>query len=169
MSGKTTFMRSIGVNLVLAYAGGYCTARRLCVSIMEVCTSMRAEDNVNEGISTFYAELLRIKHIIGVSQKQQPMIALIDEIYTGTNSKDRIFAAKETVRNLSRPYAIILLSTHDFELCDLESDNLVHAKNYYFTEHYDQNQILFDYKIRKGRCQTTNALHLLRMAGILGD
>lgn len=169
MSGKTTFMRSIGVNLVLAYAGGYCTARRLCVSIMEVCTSMRAEDNVNEGISTFYAELLRIKHIIGVSQKQQPMIALIDEIYTGTNSKDRIFAAKETVRNLSRPYAIILLSTHDFELCDLESDKLVHAKNYYFTEHYNQNQILFDYKIRKGRCQTTNALHLLRMAGILGD
>lgn len=169
MSGKTTFMRSIGVNLVLAYAGGYCTARRLCVSIMELCTSMRAKDDVNEGISTFYAELLRIKYIIGVSQKQQPMIALIDEIYTGTNSKDRIFAAKETVRNLSRPYAIILLTTHDFELCDLESDALVQAKNYYFTEHYEQDQILFDYKIRKGRCQTTNALHLLRMAGILGD
>lgn len=167
MSGKTTFMRSIGINLVLAYAGGFCTASSLQVSLMELCTSIRTEDNVNEGISTFYAELLRIRQIMDVSKKQVPMISLIDEIYKGTNSKDRIFAAKETIRNLSKPFAFTLVTTHDFELCDLENDLGMDAKNFYFTEHYKENRILFDYKLREGRCTTTNARYLLRMAGII--
>lgn len=167
MSGKTTFMRSIGVNLVLAYAGGFCTASSMQLSLMNLCTSIRTEDNVNEGISTFYAELLRIKEMIAVSKKQVPMLCLIDEIYKGTNSKDRIFAAKETIRNLSKPYAFTLVTTHDFELCDLEHDIDIDAANYYFTEHYEENKILFDYKLRSGRCTTTNAQYLLRMAGIL--
>lgn len=167
MSGKTTFMRSIGINLVLAYAGGFCTASNLHISIMELCTSIRTVDDVSEGISTFYAELLRIKQMITVSRKQIPMLCLIDEIYKGTNSKDRIYAAKETIRNLSKPYAFTLVTTHDFELCDLENDLDIDAKNYFFTEHYDENRILFDYKLRDGRCTTTNAKYLLRMAGIL--
>lgn len=167
MSGKTTFIRSIGINLALAYAGGFCTAASLRISLMELCTSIRTEDNVNEGISTFYAELLRIRRIIEVSQKQIPMISLIDEIYKGTNAKDRIFAAKETIRNLSKPYAVTLITTHDFELCDLEKDLDIHGKNYHFTEHYKENKILFDYKLKEGRCTTTNARYLLRMAGIL--
>lgn len=124
-------------------------------------------DNVNEGISTFYAELLRIRRMIEVSKKQIPMISLIDEIYKGTNAKDRIFAAKETIRNLSKPYAVMLITTHDFELCDLEKDLDIHGKNYHFTEHYKENKILFDYKLKEGRCTTTNARYLLRMAGIL--
>lgn len=167
MSGKTTFLRSIGINLALAYAGGFCTASGLHVSLMELCTSIRTEDNVNEGISTFYAELLRIKQMIEVSRKQIPMISLIDEIYKGTNSKDRIFAAKETIRNLSKPYAFTMITTHDFELCDLENDLNIDAKNYHFTENYEKNKILFDYKLKNGRCTTTNARYLLRMAGIL--
>ena len=105
--------------------------------------------------------------MIEVSKKQTPMISLIDEIYKGTNAKDRIFAAKETIRNLSKPYAVTLITTHDFELCDLENDAEVDAENYYFTEQYQQDKILFDYKIRKGRCKTTNARYLLQMAGIL--
>ena len=167
MSGKTTFMRSIGINLALAYAGGFCTASNLQVSLMELCTSIRTEDDVNEGISTFYAELLRIKQMIEASRRQIPMISLIDEIYKGTNSKDRIYAAKETIRNLSKPYAFTLVTTHDFELCDLENDIGTEAKNCYFTEYYEGNRILFDYKLRDGRCTTTNARYLLRMAGIL--
>lgn len=167
MSGKTTFIRSIGINLALAYAGGFCTAASLRISLMELCTSIRTEDNVNEGISTFYAELLRIRRMIEVSKKQIPMISLIDEIYKGTNAKDRIFAAKETIRNLSKPYAVTLITTHDFELCDLEKDLDIHGKNYHFTEHYKENKILFDYKLKEGRCTTANARHLLRMAGIL--
>ena len=167
MSGKTTFMRSIGINLVLAYAGGFCTASNLCVSIMEVCTSMRTEDNVNEGISTFYAELLRIKKMIEISSKEIPMISLIDEIYKGTNSKDRIFAAGKTVQKLSRPHGFTILTTHDFELCDLETDLKADAENYHFAEYYENNKIYFDYKLKKGRCTTTNARYLLHMAGIL--
>ena len=167
MSGKTTFMRSIGVNLVLAYAGGYCTAREFCASLMKLHTSMRVQDDVNGGISTFYAELLRIRNMMETSRKKLPMIALIDEIYKGTNSGDRIYAARETVRQLSGPYVLTVLTTHDFELCDLEHDGHADAVNYHFTESYDHNQILFDYKIRRGRCQTTNARYLLRMAGIL--
>ncbi len=169
MSGKTTFMRSIGVNLALAYAGGFCAAQAMRISPMEICTSMRTGDDVNAGISSFYAELLRIKRMIQVSTRRKPMISLIDEIYKGTNSKDRIFAARETVRRLARPYAFTLLTTHDFELCDLENDREADAVNYYFMEHYENNQILFDYKIRKGRCKTANARYLLRMAGILEE
>lgn len=167
MSGKTTFMRSMGVNLALAYAGGFCTASSLRVSLMKLCTSIRTVDDVSGGISTFYAELLRIKQMIEVGRKQIPMIALIDEIYKGTNSTDRIFAAKETIRNLSKPFSFTLVTTHDFELCDLENDIDIDAKNYYFTEYYKENRIFFDYKLREGRCATTNARYLLRMAGIL--
>lgn len=167
MSGKTTFMRSIGINLVLAYAGGFCTASSLRVSPMKLCTSIRTVDDVSEGVSTFYAELLRIRNMIEVSRKQIPMISLIDEIYKGTNSKDRIFAAKETIQTLSKPCAFTLVTTHDFELCDLENDSDTDAKNYYFKEYYQDDQILFDYKLRDGRCTTTNARYLLRMAGIL--
>lgn len=167
MSGKTTFMRSIGINLVLAYAGAYCTASDLCVSYMRLCTSMRTKDNVNEGISTFYAELLRIKKIMEAVREQKPILSLIDEIYKGTNAKDRIFAARETIKNISRPYAYTILTTHDFELCDLENDSHMDAENYYFSEHYCQDKILFDYKIKQGRCTTANARYLLHMAGIL--
>ncbi len=167
MSGKTTFLRSIGVSLILAYAGGYCTALSLRVSRMAVCTSMRTADDINEGISTFYAELLHIQKIIETSKKQAPMIALIDEIYKGTNSKDRVFAAAETVKKLAKPYVLTMLTTHDLELCSMEEDAGVDAANYHFCEHYHKNQILFDYKIRKGKCTTANARYLLQMAGIL--
>ena len=167
MSGKTTFMRSIGVNLVLAYAGGFCTADGLRASCMEICTCMRTADNVSEGISSFYAELLRIQKIVETSKKGQPMLSLIDEIYKGTNSKDRILAAGETVKKLAQPYALTILTTHDLELCELEHDDAIDAVNYYFTEHYDENKILFDYKIRQGRAASSNARFLLHMAGIL--
>lgn len=167
MSGKTTFMRSIGTNLILAYAGGYCTAEKFHVSLMDLYTSIRTEDNVNEGISTFYAEILRIKNMIDAGKIPFPMIAFIDEIYKGTNAKDRIYAAKETVKNLSQPHIFTMLTTHDFELCDLETDARLDAENYYFSEYYEQNKIRFDYIIKKGRCTTTNARYLLRMAGIL--
>lgn len=167
MSGKTTFMRSIGVNLALAYAGGFCTASALSVSLMEICTSMRTADDVSQGISSFYAELLRIKKIMEVSRRQLPMIALIDEIYKGTNSKDRILAARETIKNLAKPHVLTILTTHDLQLCELEQESAIDAVNYYFTETYHQNEIVFDYQIRPGICTTSNAQYLLHMAGIL--
>lgn len=167
MSGKTTFLRSVGISLFLAYAGGPVLAQKFSASRMTVLTSMRVEDSVSEGISNFYAELLRIKEMIRYRNKGKPMLALIDEIYKGTNSRDRILGATETLRRLSGERVLLMVTTHDFELCDLENDPAVLAVNYHFTEHYKEDEILFDYKMRPGRCRTTNARHLLRLAGIL--
>lgn len=167
MSGKTTFLRTVGTNLILAYAGGPVLADSFAASKMAVFTSMRVEDNVSKGISTFYAELLRIKNIVDYSKKSTPMIALIDEIFKGTNSADRIVGATEAIRKLSMPWMLTIVTTHDFELCNLEKDADINATNYHFSEFYVDNEIHFDYKMRPGRCQTTNAQHLLRMAGIL--
>ena len=169
MSGKTTFLRTVGTNLILAFAGGAVAAKLFCASPMAVCTSIRVEDSVSEGISSFYAELLRVKTIIDRSQSAAPMIALIDEIYRGTNSRDRIIGARETIRRLARPNVLTLVTTHDFELCDLENDPRTPAVNYHFTEHYSGREIRFDYRIRPGRCRTTNAQHLLRLVGILPE
>jgi DNA mismatch repair ATPase MutS len=167
MSGKTTFLRSVGTNLVLAYAGAPVLAESFEASKMTVFTSMRIEDNVSKGISTFYAELLRIKSIVDYSSRETPMLALVDEVFKGTNSADRIVGATETIKRLSMPWIITMVTTHDFELCNLENDSNVHATNYHFSESYVGNEIHFDYKIKQGRCKTTNAKHLLRMAGIL--
>lgn len=167
MSGKTTFLRSVGSSLFLADAGGPVLAKTFCASKMAVLTSMRIEDSVSEGISTFYAELLRIKEMIRYQKLGKPMLALIDEIYKGTNSRDRILGAQETLRRLSGEQVLLMVTTHDFELCDLENDSAVMAINYHFAEQYKGDEILFDYKMRPGRCRTTNAQHLLRLAGIL--
>lgn len=164
MSGKTTFLRTIGVNLILAYAGAPVCSKNLKCSIMDIFTSMRISDNLNEGLSTFYAELIRIKMIIEHLPKRRPMIFLIDEIFRGTNSKDRIIGAKNVIKHLSRDWVIGLMSTHDFELCDLGNRDKI--KNYHFSESYSDGQIGFDYKLREGRSYTTNARYLMKMVGI---
>lgn len=168
MSGKTTFLRTIGVNLALAYAGAPVVAKDFFATRMEIQTSMRMQDDVNAGISSFYAELLRIKGMIDVSHKKRPMLALIDEIFKGTNSADRILGAKETISALEKPWVIVMVSTHDFELCELEMRTEKKRKvyNYHFEEYYNNNRIGFDYKLKKGRCKTTNAQFLLKMVGI---
>lgn len=170
MSGKTTFLRSIGTNLALAYSGAPVLASSFSASYMEVFTSMRIEDRVDQGISTFYAELLRIKEMIEFSERHLPMLALVDELFKGTNSADRILGATETIKKLGKPWASVMVTTHDFELCQLAEKSEGQKRktyNYHFEEYYEDNQIRFDYKIKKDRCKTTNAKYLLRMVGIL--
>ncbi len=167
MSGKTTFMRSIGTNILLAYSGAPVLATSFEISEIALFTSIRIEDSVTENISTFYAELLRLKDIIDYSKKGLPMITLIDEIFKGTNSSDRIIGAIETIKRLSKDKIITILTTHDFELCDLEKNKNVCVINYHFSENYINDKINFDYKIKTGRCKTTNAQYLLKMVGIL--
>ncbi|MDR1961544.1 MAG: mannonate oxidoreductase [Gracilibacteraceae bacterium] len=167
MSGKTTFLRGIGLALVLAYAGAPVCARNFAATGLRLFSSLRVQDDVNQGISTFYAEILRIRAMVEYSAKKTPMLALIDEIYKGTNTADRVIGAEATLRKMSAPWIICLVSTHDFELCDLENDEDVKARNFHFAESYAGDELLFDYKLRPGRCQTTNAQHILRMAGLL--
>lgn len=163
MSGKTTFMRTIGLNLVLAYAGGYVFAKSMHCMPMHIMTSMRVKDNVEEGISTFYGELLRIKAMIEYSRQKMPMICFIDEIFKGTNSLDRIAGAKATIEKLSLPYAYTFLTTHDLELGQLKK------QNYHFEEYYKDAHIYFDYKIKLGVSQSSNGQFLLKKVGILDE
>ena len=159
MSGKTTFLRMIGMNVILAYSGAPVCAENMRLSIMRTYTSMRVADDVNHGISTFYAEILRIKEMVEYGNNGEPMLCLIDEIFKGTNSADRIVGAEAVIKKLMKKHIIALVSTHDFELCRL-------ADNYHFEEYYDEDGIQFDYKLKSGPCKTTNALHLLKLAGI---
>lgn len=163
MSGKTTFMRTIALNLILAYNGGYVFADDLTCSCMKIMTSMRIKDNVEEGISTFYGELLRIKSMIEYSQMNLPMICFIDEIFKGTNSLDRIAGANATIEKLSLPHCLTFITTHDFELCQTHDRDI---SNYHFDEYYENDKIYFDYLIKKGQSQTTNGQFLLKQLGI---
>lgn len=167
MSGKTTFLRAVGANAALAYAGGAVGAKRLELTCMRIFTSMRIEDDISKGASTFYAELLRIKTMVAYSGERRPMLVLIDEIFKGTNSADRIIGATETIKKLTNAWSITLVSTHDFELCDLAEKGNLPVVNYHFSEYYTNDEIHFDYRLKPGRCRTTNAKYLLRMAGIL--
>ncbi|MGL4362925.1 MAG: MutS-related protein [Cellulosilyticaceae bacterium] len=164
MSGKTTFLRTIGINLVLAYAGAPVLAEMLRCSMLNICTSMRIQDNLQEGISTFYAELKRIKMIIDMVHQEKTVLFLIDEIFRGTNSMDRITGAKSVMYGLKKSGAIGAMTTHDLELCNLENDDKI--QNYHFTETYEENNILFDYKLKEGPSTTTNARYLMKMVGI---
>ena len=168
MSGKTTYMRCLGANAVLAYAGAPVCARSFTLTPMAVYTSIQISDDLAGGISTFYAELLRIKKMMVYSKRGKPMLILIDEIFRGTNSADRIVGAREAIRRLTLPHAITVVTTHDFELCDLGREGIP-VTNAHFEEHYEGDKILFDFKMRPGRCHTTNAQYLLRMAGIMGE
>lgn len=164
MSGKTTFMRTIGLNLSLAYAGGYVFGKSLQCSWMRIMTSMRIQDNVEKGISMFYGELLRIKEMIDLSEDHIPMICFIDEIFKGTNSLDRIAGAKATLRKLSKDHIMVFITTHDFELCQIDD---LYIDNYHFEESYHNGKIYFDYQIKKGQSQSTNGQFLLQQLGII--
>ena len=166
MSGKTTLLRTVGISLVLAYSGAPVFALRLECPVLDLFTSMRVRDDLNSGISTFYAELLRVKMIIKHSHKEIPMIYLIDEIFMGTNSLDRTTGARSVLKNLDRKWIIGMVSTHDFELCELERESGVDVRNYHFTEKYINNEIKFDYRLHPGRSTTTNARYLMKMVGI---
>jgi len=168
MSGKSTFLRTIGVNLILAYAGAPVCAGEFSCSLMNIYTCMRIGDNLEKSISSFYAEILRIKMIVSAVKEGKPIFFLLDEIFKGTNSVDRHLGAETLINRLSEESALGLVSTHDLELGSLEKKN-EKVKNYHFLEHYKDNEIFFDYKLREGISTTRNAIYLMKMAGIKFD
>lgn len=165
MSGKTTFLRTLGLNMLLAKCGANVCASSWSSTMMHVYTSMRVRDDVKEGISTFYGELRRIRTMMDGARQKEPMLILIDEIFKGTNSADRLYCARETIKKLNQSHIITFVSTHDFELCALEQE--IKAHNYHFDEYYKDDKIYFDYKIKEGPCTSTNARQLMKMAGLL--
>ncbi len=165
MSGKSTLLRTVGINLVLAYAGGNVCAKTFKCSIMDIYTCMRVNDDLEKNISSFYAELLRIKMIVKAVEEGQTVFFLLDEIFKGTNSMDRHTGARALIMKLSKAKVLGLVSTHDLELGDLEKESNM-IKNYHFQESYKDNEIYFDYKLRLGVSTTRNAAFLMKMAGI---
>ena len=165
MSGKSTFLRTVGINLLLTYIGAPACANEFSCPIMNIYTCMRTKDNLEESISSFYAEILRIKLIIDACKRGEEVFVLLDEIFKGTNSKDRHIGATVLIKQLISNGARGLVSTHDLELCDLEEE-MKEVENYNFREYYKDNKIQFDYKLRKGKSNTQNAVYLMRLAGI---
>lgn len=165
MSGKSTLLRTAGINLVLAYAGAPVCAKSFHVSPMEIISCMRVSDDLSENVSSFYAELLRIKEIVEAVETGKRVFFLLDEVFKGTNSYDRHTGAKVLVNKLSETDSIGLVSTHDLELCNLEREN-PRIANFHFQEHYRDGKIYFDYRLRPGPSTTRNALYLMRLAGI---
>lgn len=165
MSGKSTYLRTIGINLVLAYAGAPVCAKNFSCSIMNIYTCMRISDNLEKNISSFYAEIIRIKEIVSAVNKGEPVFFLLDEIFKGTNSIDRHLGAETLINKLSKANTLGLVSTHDLELGELENKNSK-IKNYHFQEHYKDNEIQFNYKLKEGLSTTRNAVYLMKLAGI---
>ncbi len=166
MAGKTTFLRSLGINLILAYSGGFVCAEHLECSRYQVFTSMRIADDLQSGISTFYAELKRIRTIVETARKNDNLLFLVDEIFRGTNSEDRIYGAKEVILELAHNQAMGIITSHDLSICDLAlSENRV--KNYSFREIYEEDEMFFDYCLQMGKSTSTNAAFLMKQIGIL--
>ena len=163
MSGKTTFLRTIGTNLVLFYAGASVFASEFKGPKFKILTSMRIADNLEESISTFYAELIRIEKIVKASKTKERIIFLIDEIFRGTNSEDRITGAKKVLEQLNNNLGLI--TTHDLEVSN-NFENKNGYVNLHFKEYYEDGKINFDYKMREGISTTRNAIFLMKLVGI---
>lgn len=161
MSGKTTFMRTLGINQILYNAGSIVCAKSFSSTNFSLYTSLRANDMLSEGISTFYAEILRMKKMNEALNNEHVLI-LVDEIFKGTNAYERISASLKVIEKFNENKALFIISTHDFELCDAKN-----ILNYHFNEEYIDDRITFDYKIKEGKCSSKNALYLLKMSGII--
>jgi hypothetical protein len=167
MSGKSTFERSLGVNMVLAQMGAVCCVKSFELSPLQLFTSMRTQDNLEENTSSFYAELKRLKQLVDMTKtpQERPIFYLLDEILKGTNSEDRNIGAESLIRQLMKTNSMGLVSTHDLSLASLENE-LENFQNYSFNSDVSGEEILFDYKLHNAPCHTFNAVPLMRKMGI---
>jgi len=166
MSGKSTLLRAIGVNLVLAYCGAPVQARKLNTSCFIIGSAMRANDSLKQGASLFYKVISRIKCVVELAGKSPPLLFLLDEILQGTNSHDRLIGAKGIIHQLLERNAVGLVTTHDLALTEIVSSLDGQAINIHFQDHIENDIISFDYKIRSGVIQKSNGLELMRMVGL---
>jgi hypothetical protein len=167
MSGKSTLLRSIGTNAVLALAGAPVCAESLRISELQVLTSMRVRDSLELGVSHFYAEVKRIKAILDAAAAAGGQaLFLLDEILWGTNTRERQIAAREVLRLLLNTGASGAVSTHDLSLASLEQELGAHVRNYHFKDQLVDGRMTFDYRLRDGVLDNTNALRVLRQVGI---
>ena len=167
MSGKSTWLRTVGINAVLAQAGATVKARRLRISPLTIGGTLRVHDSLQAGRSRFYAEILRIRQLVDLSKQSPPLLFLIDEVFNGTNSADRLLGAQAVVRGLVDRGAIGLFTTHDLTLAEIAEKLAPRAINVHFADQLDdQGKLTFDYTMRPGVVRQSNALALMRAVGL---
>jgi len=166
MSGKSTLLRTIGVNVVLAQAGAPVCARTLRLTPLHLGASIRTQDSLQAGISRFYAEILRLRQIVDIARDDPPLLFLLDEILHGTNSHDRRIGAEAVVRTLVGRDAIGLMTTHDLALARIAEDPALAACNVHFQDHLQEGKMTFDYLLRPGVVERSNAIELMRAVGL---
>ena len=166
MAGKSTYLRSIGVNVVLAMAGAPVCAKAFKVSHVQIISSMRITDNLAESTSTFYAELKKLKTIIEKVNNKEKVFILLDEILRGTNSLDRHTGSVALVKQLIKNDAAAIIATHDLELAKLKEEYPENILNYHFDVQVSNDELYFDYRLKPGVCTSLNASILMKKIGI---
>ncbi len=166
MSGKSTLLRTLGVNTVLAMAGAPVRARRMRLTPLTVGASIRVTDSLQGGSSRFYAEILRLRRLLDLTKGPLPLLFLLDELLHGTNSHDRHIGAEAVVRSLAARGALGLITTHDLALTRIPETLDGRGANIHFEDHFEDGRITFDYRIRPGVTGKSNALELMRSVGI---
>ena len=166
MAGKSTYLRSIGINVVLTMAGAVTCAKSFSLSPVQLLTSMRIADNLEENTSTFYAELKKLKTVIEMVNKKEKVFILLDEILRGTNSLDRHTGAVALTKQLIRQQAAAIIATHDVELAKIETDYPNNILNYHFDAQVSNDELYFDYHLKEGICTSINASLLMKKIGI---
>jgi len=167
MSGKSTFLRTLGINLCLAFAGGPVNASSLQTSLFRLFTCIKISDSVTESYSYFYAEVRRLKALLSAVEESNPLplFFLIDEIFKGTNNRERRLGSEAYISALAGRNCLGIITTHDLDLVKL-ADKLPELKNYHFKEDIVDGRMVFDYILRPGPSPTTNALKIMQMEGL---
>jgi DNA mismatch repair ATPase MutS len=166
MAGKSTFVRAVGINAVLAQCAAPVRARRLRLSPLAVGASICVLDSLQGGISRFYAEIRRLKQITDLTQGPLAVLFLLDEFLQGTNSHDRRLGAGAMVRSLIERGTIGLVTTHDLAMTEIAEELGARAANAHFEDHLEDGKVIFDYRLHPGVVKTTNALNLMRSIGL---
>jgi hypothetical protein len=166
MSGKSTLLRTVGINAVLAMAGAPVRAESLRLSTLALGASIRIHDSLKEGTSRFYAEITRLKQLVTLADGPAPLMFLLDELLHGTNSHDRRIGAEGIIKGLVQRGAVGLLTTHDLALAHIVDALARQAANVHFEDHVENGRITFDYHLRPGIVRKSNALELMRSIGL---
>jgi len=166
MAGKSTFLRTIGINTVLALSGAPVCADSMQVSVITLISYMRIKDSLNESTSTFKAELDRLQMLLAAVENEPKVFFLIDEMLRGTNSVDKYLGSKAVIEQLISKKAVGMVATHDLQIAQLEQQYPDYVRNFYFDIQVINGEMLFDYKMKHGECKTFNASLLLKQIGI---
>jgi DNA mismatch repair ATPase MutS len=166
MSGKSTLLRAVGINVVLAMAGAPVRAQSLRLTPLQLGASIRINDSLQEGSSRFYAEITRLRQIFDLAGGQPPLLFLLDELLQGTNSKDRRIGAEGLVRALLGRGAVGLISTHDLALTEISGLPSGQLHNIHFQDEFEDGKMKFDYQLREGVVTKSNGLALMRSIGL---